>query len=45
MKNDEQFRAKSPTKVFVKLTFLGCFLLGFIYIFLLIFNSALKALQ
>jgi len=35
----------NPRKIFVKLTIIGCFLLGFAYASLLIMNSALQAIH
>jgi hypothetical protein len=44
MKRNPELSA-NPRKVFFKLTLLGCFLIGFAYISLLILNSALQAMH
>ncbi|MBS1948382.1 MAG: hypothetical protein JST47_11495 [Bacteroidetes bacterium] len=45
MKTNQSIPTISSGKVFFKLTALGCFLLGFAYTFLLMFNSVLKAMH
>lgn len=45
MKSKHQVQAHSSSEVFFKLTILGCLMLGFVYSFLLIFNSMLQAIH
>jgi hypothetical protein len=43
MKNTRELIVHPPGNMFLKLTILGCFLMGSVYGFLLLFNTALKA--
>ena len=45
MKTNTNLHFHQPGKLFVKLTIFGCFLIGFVYAFLLLFNIAVKAFQ
>jgi len=45
MKRNLETYANPPGKIFLKLTILGCFLIGFAYASLLILNSALQAIH
>lgn len=45
MKNELELQAPPTGKVLFKLTILGCVLLGCVYGFLVLFNSALEALK
>ena len=43
MKNTRELNVHPPGNMFLKLTILGCFLMGSVYGFLLLFNTAIKA--
>jgi len=45
MKQQFDLQAPAPSKVLFKLTILGCLLIGVVYGFLVLFNSALSALK
>ncbi|HMH23487.1 MAG TPA: hypothetical protein VK563_16990 [Puia sp.] len=45
MKKELELQALPTGKVLIKLTMLGCVLLGCVYGFLVLFNSALEALK
>jgi hypothetical protein len=45
MKQHSELQAQTPGKVFFKLTLLGCVLLGCVYGFLVLFNTALAAIK
>ena len=45
MKQKLELKAPATGKVLVKLTLLGCILLGCVYGFLVLFNTALAALK
>jgi len=45
MKQDLEMQAPPTGKVFFKLTVLGCVLLGCVYGFLVLFNTALEAIK
>jgi hypothetical protein len=44
MKKDLESFTKAPARIFVKLAILGCFLLGFVYISILLLNTAMRAI-
>ena len=45
MKHELDLQAVAPSKVLFKLTIIGCVLLGCVYGFLVLFNSALAAMK
>jgi hypothetical protein len=45
MKQDIQLIANPPRKIFIKLTVLGCVLVGMVYISLVILNTAMKTIH
>ena len=45
MKANNSISTASSSKVFLKLTFLGCFMLGCVYSLLLIFNTVFQAMH
>jgi len=45
MKHELDLQAPATTKVLFKLTIIGCVLLGCVYGFLVLFNSALAAIK
>ncbi len=44
MKTDPQLQVQPTGKLFLRLTIFGSFLIGCVYVFLLLFNTALKAI-
>jgi hypothetical protein len=45
MRHEIELQAPATTKVLFKLTIIGCVLLGCVYGFLMLFNSALAAIK
>ncbi|HVS94992.1 MAG TPA: hypothetical protein VHE54_00850 [Puia sp.] len=45
MKQQSELNAQAPAKVLFKLTLIGCVLLGCVYGFLVLFNTALAAIK
>ncbi|WP_431216775.1 hypothetical protein ACQ86N_20750 [Puia sp. P3] len=45
MRHELDLQAPATTKVLFKLTIIGCVLLGFVYGFLVLFNSAMAAMK
>jgi hypothetical protein len=45
MKNRNELELRPPGTMFIRLAIFGCFLLGSVYAFLLLFNTAVKAFQ
>jgi len=45
MKVEMELHANPPAKIFLKLTVLGCVLLGFVYALLIVMNSTIQALH
>lgn len=45
MNQDLHFIANPPRKIFVKLTILGCILVGIVYVSLLVLNTAMKIIH
>jgi hypothetical protein len=44
MKKDFELPSNPPGRILVKLTILGCFLLGFVYVSILLLNTAMRAI-
>jgi hypothetical protein len=44
MKKDIVLNTTPPGRILVKLTILGCFLLGFVYVSILLLNTAMSAI-
>ena len=45
MKHQSELQAPAPGKVLFKLTLIGCVLLGCVYGFLVLFNTAMAAIK